>query len=897
MDARRLGAVALAILVEGAVARPARAQGGTPPFEQRAAALVARMTLEEKVAQLQHEAPAIERLGVPAYVWWNECLHGVARAGRATVFPQAIGLAATWDEALTLRVATAISDEARAKHHEFVRRGKRGIYEGLTFWSPNVNIFRDPRWGRGMETYGEDPFLAGRMAVQFVRGLQGDDPVWLKAVATPKHFAVHSGPESSRHGFDAVTDERDLRDTYLPQFEAAVHEGGALSVMCAYNRYLGEPACASPFLLGQVLRGEWGFGGYVVSDCDAIDDIVSGHKLASTDAEAAAISLRAGCDLNCGTTYRALGDAVTKGLVTEAEIDRALVRLFTIRFRLGMFDPPEAVRWSRIPYSVVDSAEHRALALRAARESIVLLKNEGAVLPLSPKLRRIAVIGPNADDEEVLLGNYNGTPTRAVTPLAGLRAALAGGAEVTYAQGADWAGGLPALEVVPASALRTRRGGRTVHGLTAEYFDVSREAVPTGNWHSATLAFPELTSAPALTRVEETLDVHWLDGTPDPRLPDDGFAARWTGELVAPASGDYLLGGYGLTGFRIWLDDALLVEFKSRHEPAKKTKPVPLVKGRSYRLRVEWFDRTEDARFQLLWCRPDRRLERDALRAARRADAIVAVMGLSPRLEGEEMAVPVAGFAGGDRVDIGLPPAQQGLLEKLVATGKPVVLVLLNGSALAIPWAAAHVPAIVEAWYGGEEAGTAIAEVLLGRYNPAGRLPVTVYASPGQLPPFEDYRMEGRTYRYFRGAPLYRFGDGLSYTRFAYAKLSLPESVTAGEPVQVSVEVRNAGARAGDEVVQLYVSDLEASAPVPIRSLAGFRRIALEPGERRTVSFTVTPRQLSVIDASYRRVVEPGLFEISVGGRQPEPGDAAGGANARVLTGRGRVTGAAKLAP
>jgi beta-glucosidase len=911
MHASRWLIVGLAAAASAGLGAPLGGQGltaATPPaaaaIDLRVAALVAQMTLEEKVLQLQHDAPAIERLGVPAYNWWNEGLHGVARAGRATVFPQAIGLAATWDTALLRRVATAISDEARAKHHDFVRRGKRGLYEGLTFWSPNINIFRDPRWGRGMETYGEDPFLAGTLAVEFVRGLQGDDPYWLRTVATPKHFAVHSGPESSRHEFDAVVDERDLRETYLPQFEMAVREGGAISVMCAYNRYLGEPACASPLLLGSVLRGEWGFGGYVVSDCDAVDDMLSTHKLVRTPAAAAALGLRGGCDLNCGTTYAALVEAVREGLVTEAEVDRAVTRLLTVRFRLGMFDPPEATGYGQLPIAVVDSPAHRELALAAARASIVLLKNEGGVLPFGENVRRIAVVGPNADDEEVLLGNYNGTPTAAVTPLAGLRRALGARARVTYARGADWADGLPALEVVPGSVLRTRHGGRRAQGLTGEYFDLraAGRAAPE-SWHSAALAFPSLGTAPVFTRVDARLDLRWFDGTPDPRLADDAFAVRWSGELVPPATGDYLLGGSGLTGFRVWLDDELVVEFKSRHESSRKTGRVRLEKGRAYRLRVEYFDGGDDARFQLLWTRlgPDRGrdLLREALRVARRADVVVAVLGLSPRLEGEEMAVPVAGFAGGDRVDLGLPAAQQALLEALAALGKPVVLVLLNGSALAIPWAAQHVGGLVEAWYPGQAAGEAIADVLLGTYNPAGRLPVTFYASVDQLPPFDDYRMASRTYRYFRGTPLYPFGHGLSYTTFAYRDLKLPAEVAAGETIAVSVEVTNTGVRAGEEVVQLYVSDLEASVPVPTRSLAGFRRVALQPGERRTVAFTVARHALSLLDAELRQVVEPGWFEISVGGTQPgTPGatdatDATDATTTHVLTGRVRVTGGA----
>ncbi len=682
--------------------------------------LVSRMTLEEKVSQLQHGARAIERLGVPAYNWWNEGLHGVARAGRATVFPQAIGLAATWNAALMNRIAAAISDEARAKHHEFVRRGQHGLYQGLTFWSPNINIFRDPRWGRGMETYGEDPYLVGRLAVAFVKGMQGDDAVYLKTVATPKHFAVHSGPESERHVFDAVVDPRDLRDTYLAQFEMAVREGGAFSVMCAYNRYLGEPACASPALLETILRREWGFGGYVVSDCGAIDDISMTHKLVKTPAEASAISLKAGCDLSCGTTYAALADAVKQGLVNERDLDVSLERLFTARVRLGMFDSPARVRYAQTPITVVDRPEHQSLALEAARQSIVLLKNEPRVLPLRKNAGTIAVIGPNADDEEVLLGNYNGTPTKSVTILEGIRRKVGTSSKVLFAQGADWADGVSSFDVVPASALRTTESGRAVQGLTGEYFNPGQAVTAQKglSWDSATLRFPDLAGQPVFTRIDATLDKHWFDAAPDPRLPEDGFAIRWTGELVPPVTGSYQLGGYGLTGFRLYLDDKLLIEFRSNHEPSKKSKRVDLEAGKARRIRVEYFDRSADARFQLLWTRPDRQLQEHALSIAKQADVIVAVMGLSPRLEGEEMEVPVAGFKGGDRLTLDLPAAQQQLLERFTAFGKPVVLVLVNGSAVAVNWASDHVPAILEAWYPGQAAGTASGRRAVRRCEP-----------------------------------------------------------------------------------------------------------------------------------------------------------------------------------
>jgi beta-glucosidase len=863
-------------------------QDASRPVAERVADLVSRMTLEEKVSQLMNSAAAIPRLGVPEYDWWNEALHGVARAGLATSFPQAIGLAAAWDEGLLGRVATVISDEARAKHHAFAAAGKRGLYQGLTFWSPNINIFRDPRWGRGMETYGEDPYLAGRLAVAFVRGMQGDDPRYLKTIATPKHYAVHSGPEPDRHVFDAVVDERDLRDTYLPQFEMAVREGGALSVMCAYNRLGGDPCCASPRLLTDILRTEWGFAGYVVSDCGAIDDIYRTHKLVRTPAEASAMAVKAGCDLECGSSFRSLTDAVRQGRIGERELDVAVRRLFTARFRLGMFDPPAAVRWAAIPYGVVDSVPHREQALRAARESIVLLKNDRDTLPIGPGIRTLAVIGPNAADVEVLLGNYNGTPKRPVTILDGIRAGAPSGAAVVYERGAPLAEGMPALEVVPASALWTVDGGASVNGLKGEYFTppVPLSPAERTSWLSSTLPFPSFDGPPAFTRIDPVVDFNWWEGSPDPRLPDDdNFAIRWTGEIAAPVSGRYALGASAMTGVRLFVDGRLVTEYKSRHEPARQYGWVQLEAGRRYPVRLEYFQRMRDAHVSLLWQVPDPDLEKKAVAAASKADLVVMVLGLSPRLEGEEMRVPVPGFEGGDRSSLDLPASQQHLLEAVTAAGKPVVLVLLNGSAVACTWADQHVPAIVEAWYPGQAGGTAVADVLFGRYNPGGRLPITVYRSVSDLPPFGDYRMAGRTYRYFKGEALYPFGHGLSYTTFQYDRLAVgggeaPATglvrLAARGPIPVSVDVKNTGRREGDEVVQVYVSKVGAPPGAPIRALKAFRRVTLAAGETRRVAFTLGEKDLAETDANGKAVVTPGLYDIAVGGRQPGlPGRAA----------------------
>ncbi len=688
------------------------------PIVERVNDLVSRMTIGEKISQMGSEAPAIERLGIPKYNWWNEALHGVARAGIATVFPQGIGLASTWNPDLIQRMADCISDEARAKHHEAVRNGIRDLYTGLTFFCPNINIFRDPRWGRGQETYGEDPYLTSRLAVNFIQGLQGKDPHYLKTVATPKHFAVHSGPENQRHSFNASVSQRDLRMTYLPAFEACIVEGQAGSIMGAYNRVNGEACCASPTLLQKILREEWGFGGYVVSDCGAIDDIYRNHHLVKSPAEAAALAVKNGCDLECGCTYGLacdygdLNKAVKQGLLTEEDLDRAVSRLFSARFRLGMFDPAEKVGYAQIPHSVVDSTEHRELALEVARQSLVLLKNQANLLPLdTKKIKSIAVLGPNANETLVLTGNYMGTPSQPVSVLAGIQTLISPGSAVNYARGCEITGG-------------------------------SR----------------------------------------------DGFG--------------------------------------------------------------------------------------EAIQAAQKSQVAVVVGGLSQELEGEEgqqEGNPQGITSLGDRTTLDLPPIQEEFIQAIHGTGTPTVLVLINGSALSINWAEAHLPAILEAWYPGQAGGTAIAETLFGLTNPGGRLPVTFYKSMADLPAFDDYGMENRTYRYFNGQPLYAFGSGLSYTSFTYRNLRIdPKRVKAGEPVIIQVEVENSGQRAGDEVVQLYLKDVEVSLPVPRFQLQGFRRITLAPREKKAVSFNLTARQMSFADENGQWVLEPGEFAVWVGGSQPD---------------------------
>lgn len=845
------------------------------PIDKRVDDLVSRMTLDEKISQMMNAAAAIKRLDIPEYEWWNEGLHGVARAGYATVFPQAIGLAATWDTNLMFQVADVISTEARAKHHEFVRQNQHARYQGLTFWSPNINIFRDPRWGRGQETYGEDPYLTSRLGVAFVKGLQGNDPRYLKVVATPKHYAVHSGPEPERHSFDAKSDERDLRETYLPAFRATIVEAGADSVMCAYNRTNSEPACANQKLMKEILRGEWGFGGYVVSDCGAIDDISLRHKFVKTEAEASALAVKTGTDLTCGREYKSLVQAVKDGLIKETEIDVAVKRLMTARFRLGMFDPPEMVPYARIPISENDTPAHRELSLRAARESIVLLKNDNRTLPLKKDLKTLAVIGPNADVLEVLLGNYNGTPSKYVTPLAGIKSKVSPATKVLYAPG-GFKIGLSSMAVT-SSALTAGSSGSAA-GLKGEYFNNR-----------------ELKGEPTLVRTDTDVNFDWGAFSPEPSLTPQNFSARWTGKLKAPDSGKYLLGAAGNGGLRVYVDGQLFVEDVTNRRTKTVTKEVVLEGGRTYDIRFEYQAGANPyAAARLVWATPngEQELHDDAVNKARQAEAVVMFLGISPLVEGEEMEVKLAGFRGGDRTDISLPKVQEDLLKDVQALGKPVVVVLLNGSALAVNWANDHVPAILEAWYPGEEGGTAIADVLFGDYNPGGRLPVTFYRSVDQLPPFEDYSMRGRTYRYFQGEPLYPFGFGLSYTKFEYSNLSIgAKTVKAGESVKVSVDVQNTGDRAGDEVVQLYVTDTAASVPVAIRSLSGSERVFLKPGEKRKVSFAINSTQMSIIDEKGRRVVEPGEFLISVGGKQPGFKGSADAQTTGSLSARFVVTG------
>jgi beta-glucosidase len=832
--------------------------------QRRAADLVSRLTLEEKVLQMQSTAPAIERLGVPAYNWWNEALHGVAQ-GRATVFPQAVGLAASWDTELMYRVADIISTEARAKYHDALTRPPPsspnpsatlpGRTAGLTYWSPNLNIFRDPRWGRGQETYGEDPYLTARMGVAFVRGMQGNDPRYLKVVATPKHYAVHSGPEPERHHFDARVSEYDLVNTYLPAFRATVVEAKAESIMCVYNAVNGAPGCASPDLLQKRLRDGWGFRGYVVSDCGAVNDIHQNHRYAPTLGGAAVAAVKAGTDLTCGGEYASLIDEVKGGRIDEGTLDRSLERLFVARFRLGMFDPPERVPYARIPISENDSSAHRQVAREAERKAIVLLKNEGGVLPLSPSIRQIAVVGPSADDPVALLGNYNGISSKQVTPLEGLERQFTA-ARVRYALGATYTASTPAL--VPSQFLTP--GTRAGQGVLAEYFDN-----------------PDLRGEPKLRRIERR-PYHDM-GMEDPgvvaAVGHEEYSVRWTSTLTPPTTGEYELavrtGMWNRTATaRLFLDQREIqlgegpstrmtsAQAAAGPRPGGALARVKLERGRKHAVRIEYRQPGSGGTLQLRWIPPATAALSEAEALVKAADVAIVFVGLSSELEGEEMrAVNIPGFDAGDRTSLDLPEPQERLVSAAIATGKPVIVVLTSGSAIAARSAARGAAALLEAWYGGEEAGTAIAETLAGVNNPGGRLPVTFYESVAQLPPFSDYSMKGRTYRYFERAPLYPFGFGLSYSTFGYSDLSTKRTPN-GAIVRVSVE--NTSARNGEEVVQLYV----AGGPergAPIRNLRGFSRIALRAGERREVRFTLAAEDLPRT-----------ATDISVGGGQPLPG-------------------------
>jgi beta-glucosidase len=817
--------------------------------EERAADLVNRMTLEEKASQLVNQARAVPRLNIPAYDWWSEALHGVISDG-VTEFPEPIGLAATFDVPSIHEMATAIGIEGRIKHMQHERAGHSNMFEGLDFWAPNVNIFRDPRWGRGQETYGEDPFLSGRMAVAFVTGLQGDDPHYYRVIATPKHYAVHSGPEPTRHFADVDISKHDQEDTYLPAFRAAVVEGHAGSVMCAYNAINGEPACANQFLLQHTLRDAWHFQGYVVSDCDAVRNIFNGHHYRSTQPQASAISVIRGMDNECidfakvndDHDYKPYIEAVQQGYLPESSINTALIRLFTARIRLGMFDRPETVPYMNIDEKQLDSPDHRALARRIANESMVLLKNDG-VLPLrSPK--RIAIVGPLANQTAVLLGNYNGSPSHTVTVLEGMKREFPD-AKITYIPGTQFLSNQ--ADLVPTSVLTTPDGKP---GLKAEY--------------SLRGGLDE-TESPLTSRIESSVNIN-SSNLPEQAKGRQGLSVKWTASLNPTATGDYWL-GLSVDGFgRLSLDNKEITTIWSK---GTNLRQLHLERGHPVSLEVQYRQAAEGRpEAQLLWAPVNNTPDPAAVVAAKNADVVIAVVGITSRLEGEEMPVDQAGFSGGDRTNLDLPKPEEDLIESVAASGKPLVVVLMNGSALSVNWAKEHANAIIESWYSGEEGGAAVAETLSGKNNPAGRLPVTFYKDVRQLPNFEDYSMKGRTYRYFEGEPLWPFGYGLSYTTFNYSNLTLPAALNAGDALHAAVTVANTGKVAGDEVVELYLQFPDV-AGAPRRALRGFQRLHLVAGASQQVDFLLNPRDLSMVTESGDIIVAQGKYTVSIGGGQP----------------------------
>ena len=687
----------------------------TLSFSERAKDIVSRMTLLEKVSQMTYNSAAIPRLGIPSYNWWNEALHGVARAGVATVFPQAIGMAATFDENLIYSVAEVISTEGRAKYHEAQRKGDHDIYKGLTFWSPNINIFRDPRWGRGHETYGEDPYLTGRLGVAFIKGLQGNDEKYMKSAACAKHFAVHSGPEAERHSFDAVVSKKDLRETYLPAFKEAVVEAKVEAVMGAYNRTNHEPCCGSKTLLKDILRQEWDFKGHVVSDCWAIKDFHENHRITSNAVESVALAVNNGCDLNCGNMYLNVLIACNEGLVSEETIDKSVERLITTRMKLGMFDDPGVVPYASIAYEENDTRQHREFAVAVSEKTLVLLKNENNILPLNKNnIKSIAVIGPNANSRDALIGNYYGTASKYVTILEGIQQAVNSDTRVYYSEGCHL----------------------------------------------------------------------YKDKVEDLAMPNDRIS--------------------------------------------------------------------------------------EAISVAQRSDIIVMCLGLDATIEGEEGDEGNL-YAAGDKNNLSLPGLQQKLLEEVYKTGVPVILVLASGSALAVNFADEHLPAIIQAWYSGAQGGEAIASLIFGDYSPSGKLPVTFYKTTEELPDFTDYSMKNRTYRYMENEALYPFGYGLSYTVFEYSCLTVSKSqLKSGETAKFKIKVKNIGQWEAEETVQLYLKDVEASVIVPKYQLKGVRKINLMPGQEKEVEFELTPRQMALIDNDGNCILEPGVFQVFIGGSQPD---------------------------
>ncbi|MHC0442522.1 glycoside hydrolase family 3 C-terminal domain-containing protein [Flavobacterium sp. 3-210] len=815
-------------------------------IEQRVEDLLSKMTLEEKLSQMVNNSPAIERLNIPAYNWWNESLHGVARTPyNVTSYPQAIAMAASWNPKSIHQMAEYCAVEGRAIYNDSKKKGKSGIYLGLTYWSPNINIFRDPRWGRGQETYGEDPFLTGSLGKAFVEGLQGDDPVYLNASACAKHFAVHSGPEWSRSTYNAQISKHDLWDTYLPAFRDLIVDAKVSGVMCAYNQFEGKPCCGNDILMQDILRKQWNFTGYVTSDCGGISMFWKTHKTHADKETAAADAVLKGTDCECSSdpTYKALKNAIAQGLLSEQNVDVSVKRLLTIRFRLGMFDPEGSAPMSKIDISALESPLHKAHALKMAQESMVLLKNENNLLPLSKRIKKIALVGPNANDKSVMLANYYGYPSNISTLLEGIKSKVAG--DVLFEQGIN----LVDNKVFKSHYNEKEFVSEGKLGFRATYFQNTKFE---GN--------------PLIEKLDKNVDFKWGDGhLIDNKVIIRDISVRWTTDFVPNATKE--------TTFSLMGDDhaVLYLDGKKVIDTDLKTSYYTFraEKGKKYKLAIEYVQYNDNAEVKFDVGLTEAISPEALAEKVKDADVIIFAGGISAQLEGESMPVSVDGFKGGDRTNINLPALQTQTMQALMATGKPVVFINMSGSAMGFEWEAKNLPAIIQAWYPGQAGGQAIADVLFGDYNPAGRLPVTFYKNVGDLPDFENYSMDNRTYRYFRGEPLYPFGFGLSYTSFRYSNLQTVSSAKKGEDISISVKVENTGKRAGDEVAQLYVSHIGSDVKVPIRSLKGFQRIHLKAGQSQTLMFKVSPKDLSVTDDNGLAIELAGNIVISVGGAQP----------------------------
>lgn len=824
---------------------------------ERAWDLLKRMTLEEKVSQMKNGSPAIERLGIPAYDWWNEALHGVARAGLATVFPQPIGMAASFSPETVYEVFTAVSDEARAKNAYYASQGSRERYQGLTMWTPTVNIYRDPRWGRGIETYGEDPYLTSRMGVMVVKGLQGtNDGKYDKLHACAKHFAVHSGPEWNRHEFNAENIKpRDLYETYLPPFEALVKEGKVKEVMCAYNRFEGDPCCGSDRLLMQILRDEWGFDGIVLSDCGAIADFYRdyGHKTHPDAESASAAAVLSGTDLECGSSYEALVEAVKQGKIDEKAVDVAVKRLLTARFALGEMDEPEKVSWTGIPFSVVASAGHDSLALDMARKSMTLLMNKDNTLPLKRGGLTVAVMGPNANDSVMQWGNYNGMPPHTVTILDGIRKALGTDDRLIYEQGCGWVERAQIQSVF--NRCKTADGKP---GFTARYWNnVTRDGEP-------------------VTTAQVTTPFHFCTSgatvfAPGVNLTD--FSATYNSVFTPDQSGEVVFDIYAYGSGRLRINGEEVRGFSNQHGGQKSAYTLQVQAGKTYDVELDFEYFRSDAQLNFDLGFKNEVDVRKSVERVKDADVVVFVGGVSPNLEGEEMGVELPGFRGGDRTDIELPAVQRELIAALHHAGKKVVLVNCSGSPIGLEPETGRCGAILQAWYPGQAGGTAVAEVLFGDYNPAGRLPVTFYRNVSQLPDFEDYNMTGRTYRYMTQEPLFPFGHGLSYTSFCYGAVVLgSDNIKSGEKLRLNVPVTNTGKCDGEEVVQVYLKkndDVEG----PSKALRAFKRVHIPAGKTVDVEFDLGDKELVWWNPqSNTMCVSEGSYELMVGGSSQTAG-------------------------